>query len=78
MNLTFFHKFSKNPQISNFMKIHPVEADVFHEDGWTSMMKLTVMFCNFANMPKNAHCILVHCFLFLYSLITYNYLTHVC
>jgi hypothetical protein len=28
-------RFSKNTEISNFMKIRPVGADLFHADGWT-------------------------------------------
>jgi len=38
------------------MKIHPVGAELSHGDRWTNgqtdMLKLTVAFCNFANMPK--------------------------
>jgi len=30
--LIFFNKLLRNPQISNFMKIHPVGAELFHED----------------------------------------------
>jgi len=47
------------------MKIHPVGAELFHAegqmDGRTDMMKLTVAFHNFANMPKN--CSLLSCLL---------------
>jgi len=45
--------FLKNPQVSNFMKIRPVEFDLIHADGRTDMTKLTVAFRNFANAPKN-------------------------
>ena len=42
---------------SNFMKVCPVEADLFHADEQTDrqtdMTKLIVAFHNFANMPKN-------------------------
>jgi hypothetical protein len=32
-NLNFLDGFSKNPQISNFMKIVPVGTELLHEDG---------------------------------------------
>jgi hypothetical protein len=33
--LNFLNTFSKNIQISNFMKIRPVGAELFHEDRQT-------------------------------------------
>jgi hypothetical protein len=36
----FFNRFSKNCQISNFMKIRPVGAELFHADGRTDITKL--------------------------------------
>ena len=42
------------PVISNFLKIQRVGAGVFHVDGRTDMMKLTVAFRNFAEVPKMA------------------------
>jgi len=39
--------------MSNFMKICPLEAELFHTDGQTDMAKLMVTFRNFANAPKN-------------------------
>jgi hypothetical protein len=45
--------FRKNNQISNFMKIRPVGAELFHSDGQTGMTKLIVLFFrNFANARK--------------------------
>jgi hypothetical protein len=52
----FLTDFSKNPQISNFTKIRPVGAELFHANGRTDMTKLTVANRNFANAPKNIHC----------------------
>jgi hypothetical protein len=34
------------------MYIHPMGAELFHEDRRTDMMKLTVVFLNFAEAPK--------------------------
>jgi hypothetical protein len=53
MKLEVLDIFSKNTQISNFMKIRPVGAELFHANGRTDMTKLTVASRNFANAPKN-------------------------
>jgi len=54
--LNVLHRFRKNTQISNYIKIWPVRAKMFHADGLTGrktdMMKLTDGFCNFAKMPQ--------------------------
>jgi hypothetical protein len=52
-NLHFLNRFSTKAQISNFIKIRPVEAELFHTDRQTDMTKLTVAFRNFANAHKN-------------------------
>jgi hypothetical protein len=48
--------FRKIPQISNFVKIFSLEAELFHADGrtdgQTDMSKQIVAFCNFANALK--------------------------
>jgi hypothetical protein len=54
-NMNFLDRFSKNTQISSFIKLRPVGAKVFHADGWTDMTKLTVAFRNFANAPKTPY-----------------------
>ena len=57
-NLNIIDKFSKNNQISNLIKIRPVGAELFHEegrtDGSTDMTKLIVALHHFAN-PSNNH-----------------------
>jgi hypothetical protein len=50
----FLNKFSKDIEISNFMKIRPVGAELFHTDRQTDMTKLIVAFRNFANARINA------------------------
>jgi hypothetical protein len=47
-------RFSKNPQMSNFMKIRAVVAEVFHADGQIDKTKLIFAFRNFVNEPKNS------------------------
>jgi hypothetical protein len=37
----------------NFMKIRPLGAELYHADGRTDMMKLTVAFYNFTHMPNS-------------------------
>jgi hypothetical protein len=41
------------------MKVQPVGAELFHEDGWmdgrTDKTKLIVAFPNFANTPRTYH-----------------------
>jgi len=41
----------KNNQISNFMKIRPMGAELFHADSWTDTTKLIIALRNFANVP---------------------------
>jgi hypothetical protein len=37
-----------------FMKIHPVEAELFHADGWRDKTKLKIDFRKFPNAPKES------------------------
>jgi hypothetical protein len=48
----FVDTFLKNTQISHFMKIRSVGAELFHTDEQTDMTKLTVAFRNFATRLK--------------------------
>ena len=45
-------RFSKNTQMSDFMKIRPMGAELFHADGQIDMTNLFVTFRNFANVPN--------------------------
>jgi hypothetical protein len=50
--LNFLDEFFKNYQISNFMKIRSVVAELFHADRRTDITKLIVVFRNIANVPN--------------------------
>ena len=58
VKIGFLDRFTKNLQISNFLKICPVEAELFHADGQRQtgrrryMTKLIIAFRNFADAPK--------------------------
>jgi len=56
-NLNFLGIFSKNIQMSNFMKIRPLGAEYFHADRWRDgqidMTRLIVAFWNFVEVPIN-------------------------
>ena len=47
--------FEKITQISNFMKVRLVGAELFDRDGRTDTMKIIATSRNFANAPKNCY-----------------------
>ena len=53
MKLEFSRQIFVNTQISNFMKIRPVGAELCHADRRTNMTKQTADFGKFAKAPKN-------------------------
>ena len=57
IKLEFLDVFSKNPEISNPVKIRPVRAELFQADiqtdEHTHTTKLIVAFHNFANAPNS-------------------------
>ena len=55
-NLNLLNRFSKNPQISNLMKIHPVVAELFHADGqMAGQTDMTKLFKILQMRLKTAH-----------------------
>jgi len=54
MTLEIPRQILENIQVSNLMKIRPVEANLFHVDGRTDRhtTKLIIAFRNFAKAPK--------------------------
>jgi hypothetical protein len=42
-------RFYKNIRISNFIKIPPMGAELFHADGWRDINQQIVAFRNFVN-----------------------------
>ena len=76
----FLYRLSKNPQISNFMKIQPVKADFFFRtqihtyiltDRQTDIMMLIVPFSNFASESESSLRIALKRAAFLYD-------SHIC
>jgi hypothetical protein len=53
MKLEFSQQIFKKYSNIKFHEICLVGAELFHVDGQTDMKKLTAVFCNSANKPKN-------------------------
>jgi hypothetical protein len=51
-NILWHAKYFRKILISNFMKIRRVETELFHADGQTGMIELTVASANFARAPE--------------------------
>jgi hypothetical protein len=60
MKLGFLDGISKNTEISNFIKIRSVRAELFCADGQMDVLKLIVAIRNFANAPKISSWLLVY------------------
>ena len=56
----FLDRFSKSSQMSNFIKIRPVGAESFREDGRTDITKLVVALRTFAIAPRNLKISIIH------------------
>ena len=54
LNLDLLHRFSKNAQISKFMKVRLLGAELLHVDGRTDVTKLIVTFRSFPQAHKYA------------------------
>jgi len=59
INLDFLHRLSQDAQTSNYTKIRPFGAELFHADGRadrrTDMTKVMVALHNSANATKNCN-----------------------
>jgi hypothetical protein len=66
MKREFSRQIFEKKHMSEFIKIRPVGAELFHTDdrrterrrtdGWKNVMQLIVAYCNFAMAPRNARC----------------------
>jgi hypothetical protein len=56
INLQFSWQIFENTHISDFMKIHPVGAELFYAEGRTYMTKLIFAFHNIVEAPNSVRC----------------------
>ena len=52
--------FSKNTEMSNFLNVRPVGAELFYAHRQTDMTKLFVVFRYFANAYKNRYHLIIN------------------
>jgi hypothetical protein len=52
--MKFLDRFSTSNQMSNFIIVHPAEAEQFHVDEQTDRTKLTVTVCSCVYAPNNS------------------------
>ena len=69
----------KKAQMSSFVKIRPVEAELLHADRQTDMTKLIVAFRDFAKAHKNVqrkyYCLLKYVFALLFGVACFTFFT---
>ena len=53
MKLEFSQQYFENAQISNFRKIHPVGAELFHVDRWTDKHYVVICECSEQDTAQN-------------------------
>ena len=61
MEFEFSGQILKNSQVQVFTKICPVEAELFHADGETDVLKVIAGFRNFVKQPKNSILHVLYC-----------------
>ena len=73
-----FNRISKNTQISDFMKIHPVGAELFHVDRQTDMMNLIVTLGNYQTCLKTSQSVICRDIIYTCSRIHTKHISVIC